>query len=106
MRGPPTRSATHSWSAGGCAETSDPSERGAIFLANIQSPDPTVQMFGLVAPGVHDLTITLANGETISPEVTDDGFALTTTSDPIRATWTKPDGSEGHQDRLVVRPTK
>ncbi len=87
----------------GCVATADLRKRGAQLSTMFQSEDPTVTVFGLVAAGVHGVTIALADGTSLTPEIVDDAFVLTTKSDPLRATWTNPDGGAGKQEPLVVR---
>lgn len=88
---------------GGCVGTADLRDRGVLISATFQSADPTVTLFGLVAPGVRGVAVELTDGTTVTPEVVDDSFVLTVTSDPVRATWTNPGGAAGVQQPLVVR---
>lgn len=89
--------------AGGCVPTAELRKRGVLISTAFQSSDAAVVLFGLVAPGVRDLKVALTDGSVLTPKVVDDAFTLTTTSDPLRATWTSPDGAAGTQEPLVVR---
>ena len=88
---------------GGCVHTSVLRRHGVAVSATYTSSDPTAHLFGLVAPGVRDVKLHLADGSAVDVDVRNDAFAVAVSRDPARATWTNNDGSAGRQEPLVVR---
>jgi hypothetical protein len=89
----------------GCVPSALLARRGVVLAVSFSSESPVVQVFGLAEPGIDRVEFRLkGRSEPIVAKVTAGAFDIELPSDPVRASWTNPDGSPGSQDRLVPRP--
>lgn len=89
----------------GCLPSALLARRGVALAVSFTSESPLVQVFGLAEPGIDRVEFRLkARKDPVVAKVTAGAFSIELPTDPVRASWTNPDGTPGSQDGLVPRP--